>query len=711
MKERLEEIFGLGPKKSSELVPEKPQGGLPGLLPGEWEMAAGYFKLEERDAWQKRADKILTGFPKCREVRQDVHLLFDQYENDFIQAGGDREKELQAGANLARKIITLRNSFNEGTTAQKEVDRLLKLLIKRGQVRLQETKQPLIPTPKLAAADREPPKETPNLHIEIGNSPYLLSKEAQRYIRVKYSSDYGKSRSVLIINEPHGDREGQFSLYKGLAIFFRDNPTAVSKTLFLAEGFPANQPISVESLIEVEPNPDDEVIREVLNTFLITGYMAYEWKYQRGIPIIGTENPLLYQLASRLRLSSTEEEGFLLDLAIVARNRSMAVTLVEQAKRYENPILFTGADHLTDHISNKNLQKLKSINLGTFLPPEEIEALKDFKNLGVDDYLKKEKLGYTFLVPRLTMKGLRIDRDFYERIFRIQQTGDYSEYIEELLSEKTPYVTTRPSPEAAAKFLKKFRKIPPGNPEAVAASDRGFSLASKGKFIDAAQEFSAASAAEPGNCGFVRYVQDSLFDERDLRISYILRPNGKISTIKPSIESDLPVIGPYIKKDHRERVTEFAKRFAQTPGLNKTVDNATAFFHWESRFGAALQIDVAQILGPEKIRAFEEKHGKGRVDIATKDNIAIECKNFGSLWVRLEEIERWVEQAVSRFEPDEKGHQYNRVLIVIPNHGNLEEIQLTVNVYLELKNPKLLGKIKVSKVADVRESLYRLTKK
>ncbi|MFH0863804.1 MAG: hypothetical protein V1858_01795 [Candidatus Gottesmanbacteria bacterium] len=90
---------------------------------------------------------------------------------------------------------------------------------------------------------------------------------------------YESSSSVLIVQEPHDSLIGQFNLYKGLEIFFKDNPSLVSKTIFLAEGYPANQLISMLPLIEQELHPSDTLIREVLGTFLITSYMAYEWKH------------------------------------------------------------------------------------------------------------------------------------------------------------------------------------------------------------------------------------------------------------------------------------------------------------------------------------------------------------------------------------------------------------------------------------------------
>ncbi|MCL4382884.1 MAG: hypothetical protein M1575_04005 [Patescibacteria group bacterium] len=52
-----------------------------------------------------------------------------------------------------------------------------------------------------------------------------------------------------------------------------------------------------------------------------------------------------------------------------------------------------------------------------------------------------------------------------------------------------------------------------GNPEARAANDRAISSARMGKFIQAAEEFSTASASEPKIPGYVVNVQEALFGE------------------------------------------------------------------------------------------------------------------------------------------------------------------------------------------------------
>lgn len=117
--------------------------------------------------------------------------------------------------------------------------------------------------------------------IEIGNSNYVLSKEAQQYLTIVERSSYEKSKSVIIIEEPHYELEAQYNLYKGLEIVFNDNPALVNKTIFLSECFPSGKHISVKPLINVNASPSEELIRAVLSSFLITGYIGLSGNTQK----------------------------------------------------------------------------------------------------------------------------------------------------------------------------------------------------------------------------------------------------------------------------------------------------------------------------------------------------------------------------------------------------------------------------------------------
>ena len=116
-----------------------------------------------------------------------------------------------------------------------------------------------------------------DLQVEIGTSLYTFSEETQRYLYPVKPADYQTAwlglppesnlypeydhkKSVLFISDPHFNASAQFRVFKGLESFFHDNPTLDKKTTFLAEGYPANEPISIKSLIDSDPNPSDALI-------------------------------------------------------------------------------------------------------------------------------------------------------------------------------------------------------------------------------------------------------------------------------------------------------------------------------------------------------------------------------------------------------------------------------------------------------------------
>ncbi len=336
-------------------------------------------------------------------------------------------------------------------------------------------------------------KETPGLtdeYIEIGNTRYLLSKEAQRFLKISPLSDlanYDHSSSILTIQEPHERTEGHFNLFKGLEIFFKDNPALVRKTIFLAEGTPAHQPILMESLIKEEPHPSDELIMDVLNSFLITGYMAFEWKHQSNIPIIGTENKDFYEMSRTflLWMMRHPEKPFArgggdhpfdvpIELAwyfsLIARNQSMVDTLSEVSKRYENPILFVGGKHF-GRLQKEEFDFIKNMApygmFGPFGPYCHLVERATINNFGLYDLLKDAKIGFTFLDP--IVSDAESDQARYQDLFSDQhkseyledkQNIDYQNYIAKLLAESksSKGITVKSSPEAAAEYVRALKE-------------------------------------------------------------------------------------------------------------------------------------------------------------------------------------------------------------------------------------------------------------
>lgn len=335
---------------------------------------------------------------------------------------------------------------------------------------------------------KESPQPT-DTSLSIGRSSYLLSAEAQKHLELDDVFKLDSPNPVLVVQEPHFSLEGQINLFRGLEIFFQDNPDLVGKTIFLAEGYPAGQIVSVQPLIDVEPNPSDQLIQEVLGTYLITGYMAYEWKHQRNIPIVGTENKQFYDLSRDLAVASQKskdniftkvgfKDGSSLDVtfdhastfSFVLRNKSMFDVLIEQQEDFENPILFVGFAHL--HSLNPTefefMKDLAEGGLSNPFGPHGIHIKTEAENGGIINRLATDDIGFHLLDP-VGMKKLNknIGDNTYDLLFSTQQQGEwtrrsrdeYKNYLRRLLSQSPTgkAVTTKPSPEAAAQYVKALK--------------------------------------------------------------------------------------------------------------------------------------------------------------------------------------------------------------------------------------------------------------
>lgn len=574
------------------------------------------------------------------------------------------------------------------------------------------------PTPLESSSSPEAPQDIP---IEINTSQYIISKEAQKYLTpVAIRSEYEKDRSVLIIQEAHNSTEGQYNLFRFLEIFFQENPKLASRTIFLAEGYPANKPLSVAELIQVAPKPTAELIWETLSTFLITGYMAYEWKHQRGIPIIGTEDPVIYGLGSRFMAKQTPETMPLVELAGATRNKSIANTLIAQINNYGNPILFVGDGHLSGQLTAEEIKEIQVKNLISLLTPEELASLQRAENFGIHYYLQQAKIGYNFFFPAQALNphsSSPLEQELYMRLYLAQQHGNYDNYIDWLVSQKFGRTTTSPSPGAAAKFVKAYLAKNPGTPDTTLTREQGISLRSKGKFTEAAKHYSAASTGTkgPNISGYTGDIQESLFKEIKARFIRVAKDPSRIKAINPDVPSDIPISGPRIEKDYLDQVGHFDQRFSGIPGRQEVIDNAM-HTEWKIKYGGIFQIKTAEVIGPERIRAFEERHqlpgdSTNRIDIATNDNIAVECKNFRRPTDR--DVDLWLNQAVRRFEPSVSGHTYRATIITIPesiSDKDFKHIESTFKLYLKLDSPQFSGKIWLCRLNNLQNTLNKVKK-
>lgn len=301
--------------------------------------------------------------------------------------------------------------------------------------------------------------------VKIGTSEYLLSNETQGYLEIVRESDYETDRSIIIINEPHQNSDDQYKLYKGLEIFFCDNPGLANRTAFLAEGYPTGTILGIQPLVDADPTPSDKIVHYVLDSHLITGYTAYSWKSPHDIPIIGTEYMPLYNISAELYIqmrdnqtgsaSPTTEDFW--TYSVMARNRNMMGLLAELSEDYENPILFVGGLHL-DQQDPTTFNNTKA-HLDQ-LPPHYAYYLQDAENYGIYDYLKESRIGFTFLQAKEdSWQPLMVetwDKE-YLSLFRAQQNGDINSYVQVYL-EKNPFkegVTVSQSADAAAVLVLK----------------------------------------------------------------------------------------------------------------------------------------------------------------------------------------------------------------------------------------------------------------
>jgi tetratricopeptide (TPR) repeat protein len=132
----------------------------------------------------------------------------------------------------------------------------------------------------------------------------VLSEHAQRYLILERASDYEATRSLLIVAEPHDDLDQHLALLAGLEAIFSDNPSLLSenRTALLAEGYPSGKNMPLDALITAEPTPEASLIHRVLASYLVPAYVAYVWKHQAAIPVVGIEDPQLHRISNQLHI-------------------------------------------------------------------------------------------------------------------------------------------------------------------------------------------------------------------------------------------------------------------------------------------------------------------------------------------------------------------------------------------------------------------------
>ncbi|MFH0863805.1 MAG: hypothetical protein V1858_01800 [Candidatus Gottesmanbacteria bacterium] len=158
-----------------------------------------------------------------------------------------------------------------------------------------------------------------------------------------------------------------------------------------------------------------------------------------------------------------------LTFSYVLRNKSMINALAEQKKDYENPMLFVGGAHFKG-LNDNEFNFIKSFTEGganSPFGPYASRIKSETRGLGLQQYLVEEKIGFTFLNPKGTTDTESRNNNTYHELFKFQQQGEwtrrsreeYRKYLKSLLAQRKtkPGVTTQPSTEAAAQYVKALK--------------------------------------------------------------------------------------------------------------------------------------------------------------------------------------------------------------------------------------------------------------
>jgi hypothetical protein len=260
-----------------------------------------------------------------------------------------------------------------------------------------------------------------------------------------------------------------------LESLFTANPLLLAddRTAFLAEGSPVGERVSVEPLVEVDPQPSDEAIEDILGTYLIPGYVAYEWKHQQSIPILGVEDDLLYQTCARAWVQSNSRTAdpaanpLLFRYTVGARNRSIADTLIVQLRSHASPILFVGLGHVGHGLGEYGFlhpaQFLRSQNASADLPgqfaalvrPDQLDRLRQAGNQGLSELLRPRGIGFVCLGakgdPLPEPEVTRTSVVQYLALIDAQLSGNTDIYIQDFGEPKTT-TSGKSSPKKAANY-------------------------------------------------------------------------------------------------------------------------------------------------------------------------------------------------------------------------------------------------------------------
>ncbi len=298
----------------------------------------------------------------------------------------------------------------------------------------------------------------------VGKEGFVFSKKCQKYFMVTRNNEIDLKRVIMIFQEPHWDYLAQWNLVKGLEIFFEENQNLLKRSVFLSEGTKAMKKISVSELSHLDNNPSSDIVKKILESYLITGYQAFNWMMRRDIPTYGIEDWSLYNESAKLWAEGKYNRWA---VTVAARNKRIVEVLLKMKAQYDNPMLFVGLMHLYKIPQDLFFKGQEKLN------PKS--SAKKAINAGIEGLLNKHNLNFIFIEPvmDITIQQNSNEIERYRKLFFAQLDHDYESYIENFLSnrankkEKTKIndgVTNTSNPQQAAKLLSKLKKNNNGEP-------------------------------------------------------------------------------------------------------------------------------------------------------------------------------------------------------------------------------------------------------
>lgn len=252
-----------------------------------------------------------------------------------------------------------------------------------------------------------------------------LSVYAQHYLKIIDASNYDSAISVIIVEEPHYDTLGQWSVFRGLSIFLSENPILNDYTAFLTEGIKAHKLVDVKPIQKAFPNPTFYDVYNALDTYMISAQTAYAWKYG-NIRVYGTEDEALYHHSAQLWTDERYEEWL---PTVVVRNRTIAKTAIDYSYAV-TPFLFVGSLHNERYPIFRTSNLLNNVITSNAKDAQLRTKLSQARNEGILDLFREQGIGYICIAATMHDPSYKLiaNQNKYRHLFQAQLSKNYAPY-------------------------------------------------------------------------------------------------------------------------------------------------------------------------------------------------------------------------------------------------------------------------------------------